>query len=47
MEVTDVGRRTERKRGGGGKRDLDGPISSLLFLCVKVVFTQMSFLELL
>ena len=49
MEVTDVGRRRERKKkkGGGGSLILMVPYLDLLFLCVKVVFTQMSFLELL
>ena len=48
MEVIDVGRRRERKKGGGGKSViLMVPYKDLLFLCIKVVFTQMSFLELL
>ena len=48
MEVTDVGRRRERKKKGGrggGAWILMVPYLDLLFLCVKVVFTQMSFLE--
>ena len=48
MEVIDVGRRRERKKkGGGGGGILIVPYQDLLFLCVKIAFTQMSFLELL
>ena len=46
MEVTDIGRRREKKKEKKGVI-LMVPYLDLLFLCVKVVFTQMSFLELL
>ena len=49
MEVTDVGRRRERKKNGGrgrggGERDLDGPISRFtILMCIGRLYTNVFF----